>query len=41
MFPRQLAVEAELLAGLGEDRERVVEALGLLADVFERRVAER
>jgi DNA-binding MarR family transcriptional regulator len=40
MFPRQLAVEAELLAGLGEDRERVVEALGLLADVFERRVAE-
>ncbi|MEK8169924.1 MarR family transcriptional regulator [Streptomyces sp. M19] len=37
MFPRQLAVEAELLAGLGEDRERVVEALGLLVRALEAR----
>ncbi|MEU4896888.1 MarR family transcriptional regulator [Streptomyces sp. NPDC044780] len=41
MFPRQLAVEAELLAGLGEDRERVVEALHLLERVLERGVRRR
>jgi DNA-binding MarR family transcriptional regulator len=31
VFPRQLAREAELLASLGEDRDRVVQALNLLA----------
>ncbi|MEV0358669.1 MarR family transcriptional regulator [Nocardia sp. NPDC050697] len=36
LFPCQLAVEAELLAGLGADRERVIEALNLLAAVLER-----
>ncbi|MEU6113196.1 MarR family transcriptional regulator [Streptomyces sp. NPDC047117] len=40
LFPRQLAVEAELLTGLGEDRARVVEALALLAGVMERRLSE-
>ncbi|MGW2153953.1 MarR family winged helix-turn-helix transcriptional regulator [Nonomuraea sp. NPDC001699] len=34
IFPQQLAREAELLAGLGEDRERVIEALNVLADVL-------
>lgn len=38
MFPRQLAVEAELLAGLGADRERVIDALNLLAQILEQRV---
>lgn len=37
MFPRQLALEAELLDGLGPDRARVVEALHLLCGVLERR----
>jgi DNA-binding MarR family transcriptional regulator len=32
LFPRQLRIEAALLARLGEDRPRVVEALALLAD---------
>lgn len=36
IFPRQVAVESQLLAGLGENRERVVQALTLLADTFER-----
>lgn len=36
LFPRQLAVEAELLDGLGEDRDRVLDALGTLADVIRR-----
>ncbi|WP_345567287.1 MarR family winged helix-turn-helix transcriptional regulator [Nonomuraea rosea] len=36
IFPRQLAREAELLEGLGADRERVIEALNLLADVLSR-----
>ncbi|WP_052862901.1 MarR family winged helix-turn-helix transcriptional regulator [Streptomyces niger] len=40
LFPRQLAVEAELLAGLGEDRDRVVTAMSRLAEVMERRMAE-
>ncbi|GAB2837392.1 MarR family winged helix-turn-helix transcriptional regulator [Streptomyces daliensis] len=34
LFPRQLAVEAELLAGLGEDRAAVVDALSRLVDVL-------
>ena len=38
LFPLQLAREAELLDDLGEDRERVVAALNLLADVLSRRV---
>jgi DNA-binding MarR family transcriptional regulator len=38
IFPRQLAREAELLKGLGADRERVIEALDLLADVLGRRM---
>lgn len=37
LFPRQLAREAELLAGLGDDRSRVVDALNLLADVLSNR----
>ncbi|MEU7004126.1 hypothetical protein [Nonomuraea sp. NPDC046570] len=37
IFPRQLAREAELLEGLGEDRERVIDALNLLAEVLGRR----
>lgn len=36
LFPRQVAVESRLLSGLGEDRERVVAALTLLADTVER-----
>ncbi|WP_051871288.1 MarR family winged helix-turn-helix transcriptional regulator [Streptomyces sclerotialus] len=40
LFPRQLAVEAELLAELGDDRARIVDALARLAEVMERRVAE-
>jgi DNA-binding MarR family transcriptional regulator len=40
MFPRQLAVEAELMAGLGADRDRVVDALNLLVRVLERRAAK-
>jgi DNA-binding MarR family transcriptional regulator len=39
MFPRQLAVEADLLAGLGPDRDRVMAALNLLAAALERRAA--
>ncbi|MDT3445588.1 MULTISPECIES: MarR family winged helix-turn-helix transcriptional regulator [unclassified Pseudofrankia] len=39
IFPRQLAIEAELLAGLGPDRARVVEALTLLVDTVATRVA--
>lgn len=41
MFPRQLAVEAGLIEGLGADRDRVVEALNLLQQVLERRAAEQ
>jgi DNA-binding MarR family transcriptional regulator len=36
LFPRQLAVEAKLLAALGNDRERVVQALDLLVGVLGR-----
>jgi len=35
LFPRQLAVERELLAGLGEGRAKVLEALNLLIRVME------
>ncbi|KAB2388441.1 MarR family winged helix-turn-helix transcriptional regulator [Actinomadura montaniterrae] len=40
LFPRQVGIESRLVAGLGADRERVVEALTLLADAFERAAAE-
>jgi DNA-binding MarR family transcriptional regulator len=36
LFPQHLAIEARLLAGLGPDRDRVVDALGLLTDTLER-----
>jgi DNA-binding MarR family transcriptional regulator len=36
LLPRQVAVESALLAGLGSDRERVVDALNLLVRVMER-----
>ncbi|MFJ6855604.1 MarR family winged helix-turn-helix transcriptional regulator [Streptomyces sp. NPDC091271] len=36
LFPRQLAVESELLSGLGEDRAKMLEALTTLARVMER-----
>jgi len=36
LFPRQVAVESRLFAGLGADRERVTEALHLLAETLER-----
>ncbi|GAA4812714.1 MarR family transcriptional regulator [Streptomyces ziwulingensis] len=35
LFPRQLAAEVELLAGLGEDREWVLKALRRLVEVME------
>ncbi|MBB5084799.1 MarR family winged helix-turn-helix transcriptional regulator [Nonomuraea endophytica] len=38
IFPRQLAREVELLEGLGEDRDRVIDALNLLAEVLGKRV---
>ncbi len=38
LFPRQLAAEVQLLAGLGEDREQVLSALGRLVEVMERQV---
>lgn len=41
LFPRQLAAEVELLAGLGEDREWVLKALGRLVEAMESRVGER
>ncbi|MCI3270723.1 MULTISPECIES: MarR family winged helix-turn-helix transcriptional regulator [Streptomyces] len=37
LFPRQLAAEADLLAGLGEDREWVLKALGRLVEAMESR----
>ncbi|MEU6256892.1 MarR family transcriptional regulator [Streptomyces sp. NPDC047043] len=37
LFPRQLAAEVELLAGLGEDREWVLKALGRLVEAMESR----
>jgi len=37
LFPRQLAAEAELLDGLGEDRQRVLDALSRLVEVMESR----
>ncbi|KOG38565.1 MarR family winged helix-turn-helix transcriptional regulator [Streptomyces resistomycificus] len=38
LFPRQLATEVELLAGLGEDREWILKALSRLVEVMESRV---
>ncbi|MFF3934998.1 MarR family winged helix-turn-helix transcriptional regulator [Streptomyces phaeofaciens] len=35
LFPRQLAAEVELLAGLGEDRDWVLRALGRLVEAME------
>ncbi|MFJ9704924.1 MarR family winged helix-turn-helix transcriptional regulator [Streptomyces sp. NPDC101234] len=37
LFPRQLSIEFDLLAGLGEDRARVTEALHRLVEVMEAR----
>ncbi|SDQ38654.1 MarR family winged helix-turn-helix transcriptional regulator [Actinopolyspora saharensis] len=37
LFPRELEAHAELLAGLGRDRQHVVEALTLLADTMSSR----
>jgi len=37
LFPRQLAAEVDLLAGLGEDREWVLKALGRLVEAMEHR----
>ncbi|MFE7332855.1 MarR family winged helix-turn-helix transcriptional regulator [Streptomyces sp. NPDC057565] len=37
LFPRQLATEAELLTGLGKDREWVLKALGRLVNAMEER----
>ncbi|AFA74409.1 putative MarR-family transcriptional regulator [Gordonia polyisoprenivorans VH2] len=39
-FPRQLAIEADLLSGLGADRDRVVEALDILVAAMQHRVGE-
>ena len=39
MFPRQLAAEVDLLAGLGDDREWVLQAVARLVEVMERRVS--
>jgi DNA-binding MarR family transcriptional regulator len=38
LFPRQLAREAELLNDLGEDRDRIVEALNLLVNHLRRQI---
>lgn len=38
LFPRQLAREAELLEALGDDRQRVIDALNLLAETLARQV---
>jgi DNA-binding MarR family transcriptional regulator len=35
LFPRQLSAEVRLLAGLGEDREQVLSALGRLVEAME------
>ncbi|WP_433873220.1 MarR family winged helix-turn-helix transcriptional regulator [Saccharopolyspora sp. CA-218241] len=35
LFPRELAAHADVLAGLGSDRQRVVDALARLAEVME------
>lgn len=41
MFPRQLAAEADLIDGLGADRDRVVEALNLLEEALQQRVVRQ
>ncbi|MBA8824661.1 DNA-binding MarR family transcriptional regulator [Saccharopolyspora lacisalsi] len=38
LFPRELEAHARLLAGLGQDRERVVDALTRFAEVMESRI---
>jgi DNA-binding MarR family transcriptional regulator len=38
LFPRQLAIEVELISALGEDREWVLKAMGRLVEVLESRV---
>ncbi|MFE4801177.1 MarR family winged helix-turn-helix transcriptional regulator [Streptomyces sp. NPDC056708] len=38
VFPRQLAAEADLLTGLGEDRQWVLKALGRLVEEMEGKV---
>lgn len=38
LFPRQLAAEVELLAGLGDDRDRVLKALERLVEAMEGRL---
>ncbi|MFF8974737.1 hypothetical protein [Streptomyces sp. NPDC014995] len=35
VFPRQLAAEVTLLAGLGDDRDWVLKALGRLVEAME------
>ncbi|MGI5460294.1 MarR family winged helix-turn-helix transcriptional regulator [Streptomyces sp. CA-249302] len=39
LFPRQLAAEVDLLSGLGDDREWVLEALGRLVKAMEGRAS--
>ncbi|GAA4004370.1 MarR family transcriptional regulator [Streptomyces sp. NBC_01352] len=41
LFPRQLAAEVGLLAGLGEDREWVLKALGRLVEAMEAHTSAR
>ncbi|MFT9821212.1 MarR family winged helix-turn-helix transcriptional regulator, partial [Lysinibacillus sp. NPDC056185] len=41
LFPRQLGIEAEVLAGLGEDRGRILDALAHLAQVMEQGLIDR
>ncbi|MGW7243479.1 MarR family winged helix-turn-helix transcriptional regulator [Streptomyces sp. NPDC054804] len=41
LFPRQLAIEIGLLAGLGEDREQVTRALHRLVEAMESQVGHR
>ncbi|MDI3387833.1 MarR family transcriptional regulator [Streptomyces sp. B-S-A8] len=40
LFPRQLGIEAEMFAGLGQDRGAIVDALTRLVAVMERHVAD-
>ncbi|MFD0025074.1 MarR family winged helix-turn-helix transcriptional regulator [Streptomyces sp. NPDC058382] len=41
IFPSQLAVEAQMLSGLGEERTKVLDALALLAEVMDGALADR
>lgn len=40
LVPRRVSIESRLLAGLGDDRDRVVGALALLADTLEHAAAK-